>query len=78
MDPNQALQDAREALKEVRRIDESAGTVTVGSMEADIVKSASEFITATVALADAFEALDNWLSVGGFLPQDWHNASSLD
>ena len=22
-------------------------------------------------LADAFEAIDSWLSNGGFLPQDW-------
>jgi hypothetical protein len=24
-----------------------------------------------VALKDAFEVLDHWLSKGGFLPQDW-------
>lgn len=23
-------------------------------------------------LADAFEALDEWLTNGGFLPRDWH------
>jgi hypothetical protein len=25
-------------------------------------------------LADAFEALDGWLSKGGFLPKDWTGA----
>jgi len=55
MDPEQALRDARAALAMIR----SETTDTQGIAEA------------TDELADAFEALDGWLSKGGFLPIAW-------
>ena len=55
MDPDTALENAREALAVYARRYRDKGT---GLSEAD-------------DLADAFEALDGWLSRGGFLPDAW-------
>ena len=55
MDPDEALKKAREALVLYNRRYNDKGT---GLSEAN-------------DLADAFEALDGWLSKGGFLPDDW-------
>jgi ribosomal protein S20 len=54
MDPDQALQDLRSAIK---RLDKSVDT--------------DEFINATALTRDAAQALDEWLSKGGFLPKAW-------
>lgn len=56
MDPNAALAKAREALV---RFEEAYREQT------------TEEIIAAEDLADAFEALDGWLSRGGFLPEGW-------
>lgn len=56
MDPDEALKNAREAVREL------IGTEDGGAYNQDAAVS---------ALADAFDALDSWLSKGGFLPQDW-------
>lgn len=53
MDPDQALTDARDALR---------GTESENDARAAL---------AALALADAFRALDEWLTKGGFLPADW-------
>jgi len=56
MDPNTALQNAREAL--ARR-------------EAAYSDRSTEENSAADDLAESFEALDAWLSKGGFLPAEW-------
>ena len=55
MDPDETLKKLREALELYCRRYRDKGT---GLREAD-------------DMADAVEALDNWLSIGGFLPEDW-------
>lgn len=50
MDPDEALEKARDALKR--------HFARIGDDAAD-------------DLAEAFEALDGWLSKGGFPPRDW-------
>jgi hypothetical protein len=59
MDPDEALAKARDALKILRDREDRGG----GNLEA-AVRASSD-------LEDAFEALDGWLSRGGFLPEDW-------
>jgi hypothetical protein len=53
MDPDEALKNAREALKDYSEFQSVKGT-----LEAD-------------RLAEAFEALDQWMRRGGFPPKDW-------
>lgn len=62
MDPNEALKRARAALARLRAADECA-VVGLG-LGRCVAEAADE-------LADAFEALDGWLSTGGFLPAPW-------
>lgn len=57
MDPNTALQNAREASKKI-------GEAT----------TPDEAASAAVDLMLYFDALDKWLSEGGFLPIDWGEA----
>lgn len=56
MDPNKALKKARAALAKVRAWQDEEGETSPEAAE---------------DLVDAFEALDGWLSKGGFLPQAW-------
>ncbi len=56
MDPEQALKDARDALAGFRQ---------------GVCEDARWQLEQAGQLADAFEALDGWLSRGGFLPSDW-------
>lgn len=58
MDPEQALKDAREAAAKVILLGE-----TGESWEATP--------TAVYELAEAFQALDQWLTRGGHPPADW-------
>jgi len=55
MDPNQALADAREAYALVNRTEDDA----------------EDHLQALEDLAEAFRALDEWISQGGFLPSEW-------
>lgn len=55
MDPNETLRFAREALERFQR----APVTTRDS------------VMAAMDLAEAFEALDGWLSRGGFVPNAW-------
>lgn len=55
MDPNEALRLAREAAGELRQADDD--DTLEGSQVGQLV--------------EAFEALDEWLSRDGFLPDDW-------
>jgi hypothetical protein len=60
MDPNEALRNAREALSRMRHelsFSQARDWNTIEEKAED--------------LADAFEALDGWLSKGGFLPSAW-------
>ena len=57
MDPDQSLANARAALAAYRK-GESA-------------EESSLMWDAAVDLAEAFEALDGWLSRGGFKPKAW-------
>ena len=62
MDPDEALKNARAALLSLRA-GESDSEAPCNSPSCD-------------DLADAFEALDGWLSKGGFLPCDWAEQSA--
>jgi hypothetical protein len=66
MDPNEALRNARAAMKRLREEDER-----------DEDHPAED---ATDELTNAFEALDGWLTKGDFLPADWrvHVTSVVD
>lgn len=55
MDPNEALDQAREASTEI--LD--------GWPEGD------DQVTPAITLAESFQALDEWLSRGGFKPAAW-------
>jgi len=55
MDPNETLEELRQ-----RTEDALSGGYAMGDMD----------VVAT-DLAILFEALDQWLSKGGFLPSDW-------
>jgi hypothetical protein len=60
MDPNQALKDARETNAEAD-----------AAMERGDQEAAA---SALIILANRFEALDEWLTRGGFLPEAWKAA----
>jgi hypothetical protein len=59
MDPNEALKNARATLALLR------ATFDDGRDD--------ELVEPALTLADAFEALDGWLSNGGFSPTAWAN-----
>lgn len=56
MDPNDALEQLRD---ELRRVNYDRG------WDGDL------YVAGRDAWAEPFEALDNWLSRGGFLPDAW-------
>lgn len=60
MDPNTALENAR---------------VAAGSVVSAIDGNGGDLTTSADALAEAFQALDQWLSSGGFLPEAWAGKS---
>jgi len=62
MDPDQALKNARRAVAEMSSLAE-------GSVK---------HINAAEDLRTAFEALDDWLTKGGFLPGPWSNGSQVE
>lgn len=62
MDPDAALQNMRTAIKDF----DSAKDKWEDSETRDEFR-----ILHAIALIDAVEALDDWLSKGGFLPKDW-------
>jgi hypothetical protein len=63
MDPDAALRDLRAALEDARAAAEG------DSNDAEI--------EAWQAVGDEIEALDEWLSKGGFLPLAWQNFGGL-
>lgn len=63
MDPNEALRMARLAFKRI--VNEEKFPDEMNRTEL------SRFLEDVQSLADHFEALDQWLSKGGFLPDAW-------
>lgn len=70
MDPDQALKNAREAAQALRRLQDEDVDPDGRDSDSDLPDPEEHAST----LLEAFEALDGWLSVGGFLPQDWSAA----
>lgn len=68
MDPNANLD---EQLRLVRRIQELGALAAVGAIS---VLEQSELQAASERLADLVEALDHWITGGGFLPRRWQDA----
>jgi hypothetical protein len=64
MDPDEALKKAREVVQCIRAMSEDSFHYY----------NTTHPFEAAEDLADAFEALDHWLSIGGFLPKDWDDA----
>jgi hypothetical protein len=64
MDPDEALKNARTALKNYREL-ESFEQKTNNERDRDLE------IMCADDMFDAFEALDGWLSKGGFPPKAW-------
>ncbi len=70
MDPNAALANARKALAEFRAAE--AATRTQGPLTT--IRGVGQMIDMAEAasdLADAFEALDGWMSKQGYAPAEW-------
>jgi hypothetical protein len=61
-DPNEALADARQALDELRILQEE------NDDDDDVAEEEGQ---AYEEIADVFEDLDKWLSSGGDLPDAW-------
>jgi hypothetical protein len=64
MDPNEALRKIRAAVREIRSID---GMSAEELEQADL----SWYLATANSLVEHVEALDNWITYGGFLPDDW-------
>jgi cell division GTPase FtsZ len=61
--------DPEEALRQLREL---SNKVIVISNEPDLNEGDFETVfTTAVEMAEQFQALDNWISNGGFLPKDW-------
>jgi hypothetical protein len=60
MDPNAAVAQAREAAEALARLDVPGDGMTIEELEGEARD-----------LRDAFVALDEWLTGGGFLPYRW-------
>ncbi len=68
MDPDTALDDLRAALVAYRS---SASVACDAVLPSDYVHACGELQDSADALADAVEALDDWLAQGGFAPRAW-------
>lgn len=62
MDPDQTLDDLREAAQRARKY------IAIGGFDYAAEKIVDE-------LTNSFDALDDWLSRGGFMPNDWNPAN---
>jgi hypothetical protein len=67
MDPNKVLEEARAAARYLLSTDFS---VALGDGHI-VYDDLSEGVNAAQVLAERLEALDGWLSRGGFLPEAW-------
>jgi len=59
MDPNAALETLRATIADMRAAEDSGAT--------------PDYASAATVLADAADALDGWITRGGFLPDAWRN-----
>lgn len=66
MDPNELLEALRDCAQELIGEVENANRVGI----ADFSSSETAY-----KMAEKFEALDTWLTRGGFLPSDWKSQS---
>lgn len=64
MDPNVTLQELRALISERAQVDDAEGT---GKRE-----------RLAEAIIERFEALDQWLTKGGFAPNDWLRPPRLE
>lgn len=71
MDPNMALHELREAF---------ASMLAIGSAEtfAGQAERTEEMVHMGLIAAEKFEALDQWLSRGGFAPSAWAHPETED
>lgn len=65
MDPNEALRNMRESIGTIRRLEDA------GYMDEMSKADLQRYETAVTRLTEAAEALDGWMSGGGFLPRAW-------
>lgn len=71
MDPKEALRQLRELAKKILAIaDEPVDDDQFG------VASDSDMSGTAVEMAEQFQALDEWIIKGGFLPKDWEKSES--
>ena len=72
MDPDMALRLACEALRAFRNADDKLENPDLSiPAQARLMRLRNE---AAAKLAEHFEALDGWLTNGGFLPKLWERA----
>lgn len=69
MDPNVALKSIREAISDLKTQDERKVVEDSVLRERRARHVDNEPL---LELIENFEALDKWLSTGGFLPADWN------
>lgn len=78
MDPNEALRNARAALSAHLAADKNP--VIARGLDRTLSEAEqngfNELLLAAATLAEAFEALDGWLSSGGFPPDAWASRAS--
>lgn len=67
MDPDSNLAEQREIVKRINAIIDAPDPVT-DALTAD---RSAELESLAIRLAELVEALDQWLSADGFLPEDW-------
>jgi hypothetical protein len=71
MDPNAKLDQQLELAKRIIRIVDGAPDGGTGQMP---VVNIEALISAAEELAERVEALDHWITGGGFLPERWHDS----
>ena len=62
MDPEQALTDIRRLISELEPLRQGDDVVHAGTVQDEVLE-----------LMEKFEALDEWLTKGGFPPSDWRH-----
>jgi hypothetical protein len=66
IDPDELLKDIRAAVDELN--------ATEKADDQDCRMALAQVLTCTSVLTTRFQVLDEWLSKGGFLPDEWRNA----
>lgn len=71
MDPNEALKRLRQAIKVFRAADANAEAAAEGDSNDAEIEALQRSAGAGAAVVELAEALDDWITQGGFLPDDW-------